>query len=337
MSNLSTKLLGLDISSPVVLGASSFSYDLEKLVEIEKAGAGAIVFRTLFEEQMQQEAFELEEQLTMYDERNAEMTSIFPNIEHGGPKEHLMHLKNAKESLSIPIVASINCIYDVTWKEYAKLMVDNGASALELNFYDTPKKMSRTALEIEDYQVRIVEAVRNVVDVPIQVKLSRYYTNPLNVIKKMDEAGANGFVLFNRLFLPDIDIAKEAFDMDWNFTSPDEKLYSIRFAGLLYGQIKGDIISGTGIYGYEDVVSLLLAGADSVQIVSSIYKNGPEHITKINNMIKEWMVSKGYESLNDFKGKLSNNNVKDKSNYTRAQYVDILLNQTPVFDKDYIK
>lgn len=337
MSNISTKLLGLDITSPVVLGASSFSYDLEQLKEIESAGAGAIVFRTIFEEQMQQEAFELEEQLTMYDERNAEMTSIFPHIEHGGPKEHLTHLKNAVKELSIPIIASINCIYDVTWKEYAKLMVEAGANALELNFYDTPKKMSRTALEIEDYQVRIVKAVKSVVDVPIQVKLSRYYTNPLNVIKKMDDAGADGFVLFNRLFLPDIDIATEAFKLDWNFTSPDEKLYSIRFAGLLYGQIKGDIISGTGIYDYEDVIALILAGAGSVQIVSSIYKNGPSHITKINNLIKNWMDSKGYQSLSDFKGKLSNQNVSDKTNYTRAQYVDILLNQTPVFDRDYIK
>lgn len=337
MSNISTKLLGLDITSPVVLGASSFSYDLEQLKEIEKAGAGAIVFRTIFEEQMQQEAFELEEQLIMYDDRNAEMTNIFPHIEHGGPKEHITHLKNAVKELSVPIIASINCIYDVTWKEYAKLMVESGASALELNFYDTPKKMSRTALEIEEYQVRIVEAVKSVVDVPIQVKLSRYYTNPLNVIKKMDDAGADGFVLFNRLFLPDIDIATEAFNLDWNFTSPDEKLYSIRFAGLLHGQIKGDIISGTGIYDYEDVIALILAGAGSIQIVSSIYKNGPSHIEKINNLIKNWMDSKGYKTLSDFQGKLSNQNVTDKTNYTRAQYIDILLNQTPVFDRDYIK
>lgn len=337
MSKISTKLLGLDISSPVVLGASSLSYNIDKLKELETAGVGAIVFRTLFEEQIQQETYELEEQLTMYDDRNAEMTSIFPHIEHGGPAEHLMHLKNAVKEIKIPIVASINCIYDVTWKEYAKAMADAGAHALELNFYDTPKKLTRTAAEIEEYQVRIVQAVKSVVSIPIQVKLSRYYTNPLNVIQKMDKAGADGFVLFNRLFLPSINIDAEEFDLDWNFTSPDEKLYSIRFAGLLYNQIKADIISGTGIYSAEDVISVILAGADTVQMVSSIYKNGPSHISNVNTAIIEWMDKKGYKSLADFKGKLSNQNCKDKRNYTRAQYVDILLNQKPVFDRDYIK
>ncbi len=337
MADITTNLLGIEIKSPIVLGACNLSYKLDKLKEVEAAGAGAMVFRTLFEEQIMQETYELEEQLTMYDDRFAEATSIFPEIEHGGPAEHVMHLKNAIQELNIPIIASINCIYDVTWKEYAKIMADAGASALELNFYDTPKKFSRTAKDIEDYQVRIIEAVKSAVDIPIQVKLSRYYSNPLNVIKRMNEVGADGFVLFNRLFLPGINIDKEEFELNWNFTSQDEKLYTIRFAGLLYDQIKGNITASTGIYDSKDIISVLLSGADSVQMVSSIYKNGAGYIKTLLEELNEWMDIKGYKSISDFSGKLSNANVSDKSNYTRAQYVDTLLNKKPVFDRDYIK
>ncbi len=336
MADITTNLLGIKIKSPVVLGACSLSYNIDKLKEVEAAGAGAMVFRTLFEEQIMQEAYELEEQLTMYDDRNAESTSIFPNIEHGGPAEHVMHLKKAVNELSIPVIASINCIYDVTWKEYAKVMADAGADALELNFYDTPKKMDRTAQEIEDYQVRIIEAVKSVVNIPIQVKLSRYYSNPLNVIKRMDEAGADGFVLFNRLFLPDINIDSEEFELNWNFTSQDEKLYSIRFAGLLHNKIDADIVGSTGIYEAKDVLAVMLAGANVVQMVSSVYKNGPDKITEVLGEIEKWMETKNYSTLNDFIGKLSFDNTDDKTNYTRAQYVEILLNKRPVFDRDYI-
>ena len=224
MKNLKTTLMGVELKNPLVLGACNLSYKPEKLKELEEAGISAVVFKTLFEEQIMQERFELEEQLHLYDERNAEQVNLFPTIEHGGPGEHILKLKKAVETLSIPVFGSINCVYEQTWVEYAKAMADTGIAGLELNFYDTPKKVARTAQEIEDYQVRVVEAVKKAVKLPIQVKLSRYYTNPLNLIDRLDKAGADSFVLFNRLFLPSIDTDKETFTLNWDFSEPEEKL-----------------------------------------------------------------------------------------------------------------
>lgn len=331
MNRLSTKLMGVELKNPLVLGACSLSTQPEKLKELEDAGISAIVFKSLFEEQIMQERFELEEQLHQYDDRNAEMTNLFPEIEHGGPGEHILSLKAAINAVSIPVFASINCVYEQTWIEYAKALADAGVAGLELNFYDTPKKKERTAQEIEDYQVSIVKAVKEATHLPIQVKLSRYYTNPLHLIHRLDEAGANSFVLFNRLFLPTIDTHKEEFALSWDYTEPEERLYALRFAGLLYGQIDADIVGNTGIYTWNDVVGMILAGANSVQIVSVIYKWGWKHIPTILDRMEGWMKSKGYESLDDFRGKLSYKNIKDKSHYTRAQYVDILLKKKPLF------
>lgn len=331
MKNLKTTLMGVELKNPLVLGACNLSYKPEKLKELEEAGISAVVFKTLFEEQIMQERFELEEQLHLYDERNAEQVNLFPTIEHGGPGEHILKLKKAVETLSIPVFGSINCVYEQTWVEYAKAMADTGISGLELNFYDTPKKVARTAQEIEDYQVRVVEAVKKAVKLPIQVKLSRYYTNPLNLIDRLDKAGADSFVLFNRLFLPSIDTDKETFTLNWDFSEPEEKLYSMRYAGLLSGQIKADIVTSTAIYTWSDVVSMILAGANSVQVVSVVYKWGWKHIPIMLDRIEGWMQSKGYNSLDEFRGKLSQQNVKDKSQYTRSQYVDILLNKKPLF------
>ncbi|MFB6316962.1 dihydroorotate dehydrogenase-like protein [Saccharicrinis sp. FJH54] len=331
MNNLTTKLMGVELKNPLVLGACSLSNHPEKLKELEEAGISAIVFKSLFEEQIMREAYELDEQLHQYDDRNAEMTNLFPVVEHSGPGEHILKLKAAVNAVNIPVFASINCVFEQTWVEYAKALAETGIAGLELNFYDTPKKLERTAKEIEDYQVRIVEAVKKATNLPVQVKLSRYYTNPLNLIERLDKAGANSFVLFNRLFLPTIDTHKEEFALSWDYTEPEERLYALRFAGLLYGKIEADIVSNTGIYTWNDVVSMILAGANSVQIVSVIYKWGWKHIPTILDRLDGWMTSKGYKSLDDFRGKLAHINIKDKTQYTRAQYVDILLKQKPLF------
>lgn len=337
MTDLSTTLMGVKLKNPLVLGACSLSYHPEKLKELEEAGISAIVFKSLFEEQIMQERFELEEQLHQYDDRNAEMTNLFPVVEHSGPGEHILKLKAAINAVNIPVFASINCVYEQTWVEYAKELADTGIAGLELNFYDTPKKIERSAKEIEDYQVSIVKAVKEATKLPIQVKLSRYYTNPLNLIKRLDEAGANSFVLFNRLFLPTIDTAKEEFAVNWDYTEPEERLYALRFAGLLYGRVEADIVGNTGIYTWNDVVGMILAGASSVQIVSVIYKWGWKHIPTILDRMEGWMSSKGYKSIDDFRGKLSYEKIKDKSVYNRAQYVDILLKKKPLFLTENIR
>lgn len=332
MKNITTTFLGTELKSPIILGACSLSNSVNKLQALEKAGIGAIIFRTLFEEQIQRESAELDEQLSLYDDRNAEMTSLFPKIEHAGPKEHIVSLKSAVDAVDIPVYASLNCLYDVTWVDYAKELAQTGIAGLELNFYDTPKKLERTAQEIEDFQVSIVAKVKKEVGLPIQVKLSRYYTNPLNYVKRLADAGADSVLLFNRLFFPNIDIQSEDFKLKWSYTNPEDKLYSLRFAGLLHGRVDASIVAGTGIYSSEDLIAAILAGADAGAVVSTIYKNSPEHVSKMIMDLYSWMDSKGYNSIDDFKGKLSYQAVKDKTEYTRAQYIDILINKKP----DYI-
>ena len=331
MKDLTTSLLGIKIKSPIVLGACSLSTNIEKLKELEKAGAGAIVFKSLFEEQIQYEAYEMEEQMTLYNDRHAEQINLFPNIEHGGPAEHILNVKKAVEAVNIPVMASINCIYEETWIEYAKQLAATGIAALELNFYDTPKKFERAADQIEDYQVHIIKTVKKATNLPIQVKISPFYTNPLNVIKRFDLAGADGYVLYNRFLLPGINSEKESFELDWDYSSPYDKLLSIRICGLLYNNVDGTLAGSAGIYDADDVVGLILSGAHSVQMVSAIYMHGPKHVAKTLGEISEWMEKKGYNSLSDFRGKLSHENVLDKRNYTRSQYVDILLKEKPVF------
>lgn len=331
MKDLTTSLLGITIKSPIVLGACNLSLNIEKLKELEEAGVGAIVFKSLFEEQIQYEAYELEEQLTLYNDRNAEQINLFPHVEHSGTAEHIINVKKAVEALTIPVIASINCVYEESWVQYAKELEATGIAALELNFYDTPKKFERAADQIEDYQVHIIKAVKKAVKIPVQVKISPFYTNPLNLIKRFDLAGADGYILFNRFLLPGINSEKEEFELDWDYSSPYDKLLSIRMAGLLFNKIDGDIIGNAGIYDADDILGLILSGANSVQMVSAVYMHGAAHIKRTLQELSDWMEKKSYNSLSDFRGKLSNEKVLDKRNYTRSQYVDILLKEKPVF------
>ena len=326
--------MGIKIKSPIVLGACNMSYDKELLNKVIDAGVGAMVYKTLFEEQVQLESFELDEDLHMYDERNAEMINLFPQLEHGGPAEHILKLKELIDAVDIPVIASLNCIYEPTWKEYAVQLEEAGAAALELNFYDTPKRLDKTSQEIEEYQLKILKTVKKAVKIPVQVKLSRFYTNALNFIYRLDKAGADSIVMFNRLFLPDINPQKQEFVLNWDFTSAEEKLYSMRFSGLLHGQVNCDLVASTGIYSMSDVASMLLAGADSVQMVSAVYRHGPEHISQILENLEAWMEHKGFNSVNDFKGNMSYSKTKDKYQYTRSQYVDILLRKKPIFQRE---
>ncbi len=332
MANLKTKYLGIEINSPVVIGASNLVNHPDNLKKLEEAGAGAIVYKSLFEEQILLENYQFEQEITAYNERYAEMQSLFPRIKHAGPKEHLLNFEKAKKALSIPLIASLNCISEETWGQYARELVNAGADALELNFYSVPRDFNVTDKAIVQAQIETLEEVMSVVKIPVSVKLSPFYSNPLYVISEMDSAGAAGFVLFNKLFQPDIDIENESTFYPYHVSSPDDTRLALRFAGLLYGHIKGDIITSGGIYEGEDVIKMILAGASSVQVVSVVYKKGIQHIKTMLDDISNWMQNKGYKSINDFRGKLSNKNLKDPFAYTRAQYVDILLNAEKIFE-----
>lgn len=332
MANLTTKHLGITLKNPIILGASNLVNNTDNLKKAEEAGIGAIIYRSLFEEQLQLENREMSEQLEAYDERNAEMINLFPNLEHAGPEEHLLNLRKAKEAVSVPMIASLNAIYKETWVDYAKQLEQTGVDGLELNFFAVPRDMDRSGHDLIVQQLDFLKAVKAAVKIPVSVKLSSFYTNVLKTVKDMDEAGADGFILFNRLFEPDIDVEAEKHVAPWNLSTPSDHRLSIRYLGLLSGNVDASLVANNGIYEGNDVVKMVLAGADAVQAVSTFYHNGVKHIATMLSEIEDWMERKGYKSLDEFKGILSAKSINDPFVYKRAQYIDMILKSDEYFN-----
>ena len=335
MANLKTKYMGLELKSPIVVGANNLVKNIDNLKRIEDAGAGAIVFKSLFEEQVLMENLELSERMTEYEERHAEMIKIFPEIPRGKSEieDHLVSLRMAKEAVSIPLIASLNAVYKETWIEYAKKIEETGVDGLELNFYTVPEKFDEEFFDNEMNQIDILKEVRSAVKLPLAVKLSPFYSNPLKLIADLDIAGADCFVLFNRLFQPDIDIDTEEHHFPYNLSNKEDNRLSLRFAGLLYGNTNATICANSGILSGSDVIRMILAGADAVQVVSVLYLNQIEVIRTMLNEIEKWMELKGYENLGSFKGKLSKKNSKSKLPYHRAQYMDFMRTTSEILKK----
>ncbi len=325
MINLKTTYLGLELKNPIIIGASNLVSDTSNMKAAEDAGAAAIVFKSLFEEQIQLENYHLDNQMEEYNDRNAEMVKLFPDISHAGPQEHLHKLRKAKEAVSIPVIASLNAVYHESWIEYAKLIEDTGVDALELNFYSIPRDFTKDEKDILNEQLAIVKEIKKTLNIPVSVKLSPYYTSILKFIAELDKAGVDGVVLFNRMFQPDIDLEKEEHFSPFNLSSENDSRLALRFAGLLYGRIKSKICSNSGIMDGKDVLKAVMAGADAVQVVSTLYKHKLSHISVMLNEMTDWMKTKNYNSLKDFKGKLSEKNTRDPFVYKRAQYIDLLL------------
>ena len=331
MNKLRTNYMGIELNNPIILGASNLVSDPDNLKRAEEQGAGAIIYKSLFEEQIQLESFQLDEKLNEFNDLHAEMVQIHPNIEHAGPEEHLMNLRKARESLSIPLIASLNAIKDDSWIRYAKLISETGVDGIELNFYQIPMDFDKSAKDIEDAQINTLKEIRQNISIPISVKLSSDYSNILNFITKLDKAGANAFVLFNSFFQPDIDVITEEHIKSQQLSNDGDYKKSLRYAGLLYDNIKADICSSRGIFNGEDVIKLLLSGATCVQVVSTVYKNGLTQIRNITKELEEWMDLKNYNSIDEFRGKLSKNRLTNNPFvYKRAQYVDLLLNSEEI-------
>lgn len=334
MANLKTTYLGIELKNPIIVGASDLVTRAENLKLAEEAGAAAIVYKSLFEEQIQLENLQMDQQMSGYDERNAEMINLFPDIDHSGPKEFLHNFKKAKESISIPLIASINAVYEESWVEYAKLLEDAGADAIELNFYSVPGDFEIEGRVIVERQLNVVKEIKKILNIPVSVKLSPAYTNVLKIFTLMDEAGADGFVLFNKMFQPDIDLEREEHISPFYLSSENDYRMALRYAGLLYGHTAASICGSGGIFNGKDVIKLILAGADAVQVVSTLYRNKISHISTMLSEIEKWMKDKSYSSLKDLQGKLSRKKTKDPYVYKRAQYIELLL-KSGELTKDY--
>ena len=333
MKNLTSNYLNKKLKNPIIVGASYLTSDTDNLKKIEDAGAAAVVYKSLFEEQIQLERAQLDDDVNEYSERNAEMISLFPAIEHAGPNEHLHNLRKAKESISIPMFASINAIYKESWIEYAKLIEQTGVDGLELNFYAVPKDMDASGVEIEKKQIEVLSEIKKAVRIPVSIKISSAYSNTLNFIKKLDNAGANGVVLFNRFYQPDIDIYNVAHLATHSLSNESENRLSMRYAGLLFSNINASICNSSGIHQGADIIKMLLAGADCVQVVSTIYQNKIGHISQMLKDVEGWMELKNFNSVDDFRGLLSNKKTNDPFVYQRAQYIDLLLKSGEIFKK----
>ena len=324
MADLSARYLGLELTNPIIAGASALTENIQTITRIADAGAGALVIASLFEEQVQLNQFQLEEELHQHDNLYAEMTSMFPNIEHAGPEEHLIHVRKAKDAVDIPVIASLNAVNRETWREYAMKLEDTGVDALELNFYSMPLDFAVDSESVEHEQLGTLKEIKAAVSIPISVKLSSFYTSPLNFIKKLDDIGVDGFVLFNRLFQPKINIEGESNDLSFNLSVENDHRLALRYAGILFDEVSGSICANNGIHTSKNIAEVIMAGADAAQVVSTLFRNKIEHIETLVTELSTWMEGKGYSTLADFKGKLSKRNNPDPRAYTRAKYVQVL-------------
>jgi dihydroorotate dehydrogenase (fumarate) len=326
MASPSTTYMNIKLENPVIAGASSLTSHMDPIKKIADDGAAALVISSLFEEQIQLERLKLDEDIEKIRYRHPEMIEIFPDMEHAGPDEHLTWVRRAKENVHIPVIASLNAVNKDTWVEYARLLGQTGVDGLELNFFATPSDFERSAAQIEDEQLSVLEEVKSAVDVPVSVKLSINYTNPLHFIKRVDDLGVEGMVLFNRFFQPEINVETEENEFPFNLSVQNDNRLPLRYAGLLYDQIKSDVCASTGIMDGNDVIKMILAGAKCVQCVSTMYLNEVSVLKKMVSDVEQWMEKHGYESLDDFRGKLSKKNSSDPWRYTRAQYAKALMN-----------
>jgi len=334
MANLKTTYMGIELKNPLIIGSNNLVTDPKNAKALEDAGASALVYKSLFEEQIQLESYEMDQQMEAYSDRNAEVSKLFPDMKHAGPREFLMNLKKVKQSVSIPVFASLNCVNRETWVEWAKEIEETGVDGLELNFYHVPYDFNIEEGTIIEEQINIAKDVVKALKIPVGVKMSPFYTNPLNFIHRLDAVGVKGFIMFNSLFQPDIDVKHQKLVYKYKLSNEEDNRLPLRYTALTYGNVKGSICSTRGLYYGTDVVKMVLAGANSVQIVSAIYKLGFNVVGKMLEELEGWMKENNYEKLDDFRGKLSKKNIKSPFAYKRAQYVDILLRSDDIM-KDH--
>ncbi len=327
MSSLKTTYMGIELEAPIVVAASSISSLIDRVKLAEQAGAGLLVIRSLFEEQIQMEALRMEDQLSVGADSFPEALSHFPELEHGGAQEHLMWVEKTRADVDLPLIASLNAVSPGAWIDYAKQLEATGVDGLELNVYAVATNPKQAGSDIEKTLYETVQAVKAEVKIPVAVKLSPFYTSVANVVHELDKHGADAVVLFNRFLQPDIDLATESLKQEMVYSSDEELKLPLRWVALLYGRVKADLALNTGVHSGLDAAKALLAGAQIVQVASALLENGIPYLSTMLRELEGWMEAQGYEGLDDFRGKLSQKKVDDPFAFERAQYVKLLMSQ----------
>ncbi len=324
--NLKTKYLGMELKSPLVASASPLSEDIPNIRALEDNGASAIVLYSLFEEQIRLDQEDLHFHTTSGTESFAEALSYFPEADEYrmGPDSYLDHIYNAKQAVDIPIIASLNGSTPGGWTEFAKNMEQAGADALELNIYNIPTNVDLSGADIEKSYLEIVRSVKGAVKIPIAVKLSPYFSNMANMAKKLDEAGANALVLFNRFYQPDIDLDELEVTTNVALSTSSAMRLPMRWIAILRDRIKADLAATSGISKGADVIKMMMVGADVAMVASALLKHGISYLSTIEKTMVEWMEKNEYDSIQQMQGSMSQKRVASPSEYERGQYMKAL-------------
>jgi len=322
MTNLETTYLGLKLRNPIVAGSSGLTNSLEDLKKLDEKGIGAIVLKSIFEEEilaeMAQSLAQAQRPQTMYPEiydffAIDEMEDTISN--------YLFLIEQAKKFVSVPIIASVNCISADDWTLFAKRVDEAGADALELNVFVLPSDINHTSEENEKVYFDVVSKIKESTKLPISLKISYYFTNLANMIKKLSETGIAGITLFNRFFSPNIDINSMKIIPSSLYSTPNDINISLRWVGIMSNRVSCDIAASTGVHDGEGLIKQLLAGAKVVHVASTLYKNGFDVVPDMLTTLEKWMNSKRYASIDDFRGKLSQSSIADPAAYERAQFM----------------
>jgi dihydroorotate dehydrogenase (fumarate) len=321
MADLSTSYMGLKLRNPIIVGSSGLTHTLDNIIKIEENGGGAVVLKSLFEEQISNAIARTYHQ----SEDNYGYPEALDYISHytreNDLERYLKLIRDAKKTVSIPVIASINCVSSAEWVTFAKNIQEAGADALELNIFILPSDPRRKAGQSEQVYFEIIQSVIKQVSIPVSAKISYYFSGLTNMMLQLSWTGISGLVLFNRFFSPDIDIDKFEVTTTNVFSSPEEMALSLRWVAMLSGRVQCDIAASTGVHDGHGVIKQLLAGAKAVQIASVLYKKGFEQIGVMTGELESWMEKHNFSATKDFIGKLSLKQVENPAAYERVQFM----------------
>lgn len=321
--DLKTKYMGMELRSPLVVSASPLSEKIDNIRKMEDCGAGALVIYSLFEEQIKLEELELDYHTTVGTEAFAESLSYFPDHDEYkvGPDQYLEHIRKAKHAVDIPVIASLNGSTEGGWTEYARKMEEAGADALELNIYYIPTNPDLAGEDVENTYLKILNAVKNTVNIPVALKISPFFTNMANMAMKLDKGGANALVLFNRFYQPDIDLENLEVFPNLLLSSPASMRLPMRWIAILKGNLNADLAATGGIHSGEDAIKMMMVGANVTMFCSVLLRKGIDYLKTIENEMVNWLKVKEYESVTQLIGSMSKKKVNDPSAFERAQYM----------------
>ncbi len=333
-ADLRTTYLGLSLANPLVPSASTLSSRIDNLKRLQDAGASAVVMQSLFEEQIEHEELQIHRMLETGSDSNPESLTHFPELEdyNTGPDEYLRHLEACKKELAIPVIGSLNGSSEGGWIRYAKLIQEAGADALELNVYFVAADPDENGWQVERRYLDLVRAVRDSVSIPLAVKVGPYFSSMGNMARQLVEAGADGLVLFNRFLQPDIDLETLEVDPTLHLSTSDELRLPLRWIAILHGRLDCSLAATSGVHTAQDVVKLLLAGADVTMMASTLFQRGPEHLATLLTGLRDWLDEFGYLSVEQLKGSVSQANVADPSAFARSNYMQMLVNYSSPYD-----